>query len=68
VRSHPDISLQGPLQARIGMPWTGVARGVRITLHGVETLSDLARVGREQDRRACRCTVFSARLAMITFR
>lgn len=35
MRSHPDISLQGPLQARIGMPWTEVARGVRITLHGV---------------------------------
>jgi hypothetical protein len=38
VRPPPDITLQGPLQARIGMPCTEVARDVRITLRGVETL------------------------------
>jgi hypothetical protein len=38
VRPPPDITLQGPLQARIRMPCTGVAHGVRITFCGVETL------------------------------
>lgn len=38
MRPPPDITLQGPLQARIRMLRTEVAHGVRITFCGVETL------------------------------
>lgn len=38
MRPPPDITLQGPLQARIRMPRTEVAHGVRISFCGVESL------------------------------
>lgn len=38
MRPPSEITLQGPLRARIRMPCTEVAHGVRITFCGVATL------------------------------